>query len=150
MHAADIFLFGILNQMVQRRQVGLGEGDGQFADPGETESELFTKRVPQLVTPPLQASLQRLGVGVVAAVDDAAVGLAGSESGFGLPFQECDREFVAAELVGDGRSDDAPPPPPVRPAASRTWRATAPIRFRRGSHSMIVGQTGRSKGPKSR
>ena len=132
MHAADVFLLGVVDQIVERRQVGFGEGDGEFADTGETEPEFCTQRVPQLVAPPFQAALERFGVGVVTTVDDAAVGLARSESRFDLTFEECHREFVPAEFVGDRRSHDAGPYHHDVLQRGGHGGATAPVWGRRG------------------
>ncbi len=66
------------DQAVERRQVGVGEGDGEFADPGEPETQLAAQRIPELVAPPRQSPLDRFGVGVMTTVNDPAVGLADS------------------------------------------------------------------------
>ncbi len=103
----DPLVLGVADEPVEGRLVLVGEGDGELADPGEPEAELGAQAVPELVARPLEAALQRVRAGVVAAVDDPAVGLARAEADLGGALDQGDAQAVAAELVSDGAAHHA-------------------------------------------
>ncbi len=94
-------------QVVESRQIGIGQGDGERPHPGEAEAEFVAQVTPHLVPEPFQGALEHAGRGLVPAVDDPAVGLAGAEADLRRLLQQDHTQPVTAQLVGDGAADDA-------------------------------------------
>ncbi len=95
LQAGDVAGGGVVQQFVQDGDLLLRQRHGQFAHVVEAEAEIGAEVVPHLVAFPLQPAFERGGGGVVAAVDDAGVGLARAEAGLDLLFDQGQLKPVA-------------------------------------------------------
>ena len=81
-HARNALDATVFHELVQHGQLRLVRGHGQLADTLEAEAQFVAEPIPHTVAGPLQFALERIGRGVVTAVNDAAVGFARAKPDF--------------------------------------------------------------------
>ena len=94
-------------ECLKARHVFLGETDHQGTDAPERDIQIFCQIAHQRIAAHVELCHQTAGRGVIAGVDDGAVGLGGAAADILLLFQDADAGRAAGQLPGGGCAGDA-------------------------------------------
>ena len=97
----------VVEQGVQHRELLGLLGDGQLTDPANPKPQFDRQRVPELVAGPFELAFEGPQAGMVAAVQDAAVGFGGAKAHLGLLLAQHDAQPIAAQLTGQRTANNS-------------------------------------------